>query len=380
MASGYLVRQSIFLEALSICGEVTAVLFYTDQSGLIGKPAWLHKLFILPPPPSHNNTSKLIDLARDLLDPRPRMLRRVDVGVSRKRFRELNLDDFDLLFAYRFDFAYWAGVLGTPDLLLDIDDPEHLRRQRQLETRNNHVDFRTRIDLIKLRSFERKWANRVSRVFVCQDKDRDPFWPVIPEVVPNAVSVPDVKPVREGNELKLLFLGSLTGSKDSANIDGVLWFVEKVWPLILARVPDVVLDLVGQAGSFIQQEIAPIMGIRFLGFIESIDVVFRDATASIVPIRFGTGTRIKILDAMAHGCPVVSTSMGADGLGATPDKNLLIADSEAQFANHCVSLLTKKDLREKYAAAGFSFVKEKFLRDNIVQQLSRHFGELLANR
>lgn len=137
--------------------------------------------------------------------------------------------------------------------------------------------------------------------------------------------------VREPEEpLKLLFVGA--GSYQP-NEHGIAWFVENVFPHIRDRIP-AVLDVVGAPPNNPIQ--AP--GVTYRGYVPSLEDYYRDAHVSVVPIFFGSGTRGKIVEAMAYGTPVVSTTIGAEGLHVAPDTHYLRADTAEEFVSALVDV------------------------------------------
>jgi glycosyltransferase involved in cell wall biosynthesis len=102
-----------------------------------------------------------------------------------------------------------------------------------------------------------------------------------------------------------------------------------------------------------------------MGFVEDMSTEVSSAAVVAVPIRYGSGTRIKILEAFAHEVPVVSTSLGAEGLGAVNGKHLLVADTPEEFAKSCTMLLTDNELRSKLIHHGRQLVRESFDWRNI---------------
>lgn len=135
----------------------------------------------------------------------------------------------------------------------------------------------------------------------------------------------------------LAFLGSMDWMP---NIEGVRWFVRDSWPLIKAQAPEARLRIVGRKpGPEIMALSKSDPSIEITGTVADVRPHLRDATAMIVPLLSGGGTRIKILEAMALGLPVISTTVGAEGLPFTHGRRLLLADQARSFADECLSLL-----------------------------------------
>jgi len=164
----------------------------------------------------------------------------------------------------------------------------------------------------------------------------------------------------------LVFLGSMDWRP---NIDGLNWFVSSVLPLIRARCPSVSLAVVGRRGLAQRDS-----RIHVTGTVEDVRPHLWRSAVSIVPLRIGGGTRLKIYEAMAARVPVVSTSVGAEGLDVLDAENIQIADSAEAFAERCVALLSDAEARRKQAQAAWEMVSACYSWEVI----SRRFEQLLA--
>jgi glycosyltransferase involved in cell wall biosynthesis len=174
-------------------------------------------------------------------------------------------------------------------------------------------------------------------------------------IIPNAVNLPDYADVHETpRPNQLIFAGSLGYS---ANYDAMCWFMREVYPLIRARVPDVQLTITGGAAN---RSVPAAPNVLHTGYVDDVRPLVAGAWISVVPIRMGGGTRVKILEAMALGTPVVATSKGAEGLDVTHDTHLLIADAPCLFAEHVLRLLRDADLRNRLAQNARELVAQRY--------------------
>jgi glycosyltransferase involved in cell wall biosynthesis len=176
--------------------------------------------------------------------------------------------------------------------------------------------------------------------------------------VPTGVDVGFFRPP-EGAQptADLVFVGSMDWMP---NIDGVVWFVTEVLPLIKRKLPDCSLAVVGRTPGREVTELAEReSGIRITGTVADVRPWLWESKVSIVPLRIGGGTRLKIYEAMAAGTPVVSTTVGAEGLDISPGENILIADEAGAFAEACVRLISDRDERSRLADAARRHVETK---------------------
>ncbi|MBC7482470.1 MAG: glycosyltransferase [Rhizobacter sp.] len=153
-----------------------------------------------------------------------------------------------------------------------------------------------------------------------------------------------------------------TGSMDwDANIDGVRYFLDQVWPLVLASVPEARFRVVGRSPpASLTQAAAKLPGVEFTGFVDDVRSHVHAAQAFVIPLLVGGGTRIKAFEAMAMGCPVVSTAVGIEGLGAESDQHFLERDGASAFAEGVIALLQQPDLRTGVSGRARALVEDRF--------------------
>ncbi len=173
--------------------------------------------------------------------------------------------------------------------------------------------------------------------------------------VPTGVDVDYFAPPRPAKPTTdLVFLGSMDWR---ANIDGIRWFAADVLPRIRRRRPDCSLSVVGRRPN---AEIVRLgeadPRIHVTGTVDDVRPYLWETAVSIVPLRIGGGTRLKIYEAMAARIPVVSTTIGAEGLDVRDGENIALADSPEAFAERCLALLEDAEARRKQAQAAWEMV------------------------
>ena len=146
-----------------------------------------------------------------------------------------------------------------------------------------------------------------------------------------------------------------------ANADGVQWFLNLVWPQVVAAVPQAQFLVVGRhpPASLVAAG-RRAANVRFTGFVDDVRSYIRQSHASVIPLLVGSGTRIKAFEAMAMGSPVVSTSVGIEGLDVKPDEHFLQSDEPAGFAQAVVRLLTDPCRRADLSRHARDLVESKF--------------------
>jgi sugar transferase (PEP-CTERM/EpsH1 system associated) len=190
-------------------------------------------------------------------------------------------------------------------------------------------------------------------------------------VVPNGVDTAAFQTTVAGrsssNETPntLLFVGSMDYH---ANVDAVVWFVREIWPDVSSRFPSLTFTIAGRNPGPKVQALAS-TSVRITGSVDDIRPFYLSAAAVVVPLRVGSGTRLKILEAMAAGVPVVSTSLGAEGLEAADGVHLLTGDSRREFTSALIRLIQDRALAAALANAGLTLVAERYDWSIIGQRL-----------
>jgi polysaccharide biosynthesis protein PslH len=194
------------------------------------------------------------------------------------------------------------------------------------------------------------------------------------DVLPNGVDTETLPPLAPSPGNKLLFVGNL---RYRPNDDAVDWMVRDILPRVREEIEDAELMVVGaRQGRCDRSE----QGVRFLGMVDDLVTCYRGAQLALAPLRAGGGTRLKILEAMALGRPVVSTTLGCEGLPVVPGEHLLTADSPQTFAAAIVRLLRDRRLCEQIAGRARSLVERELGWAKIGGQLLSLYDRLSRAR
>jgi glycosyltransferase involved in cell wall biosynthesis len=254
----------------------------------------------------------------------------------------------DLVLASEVDMAEYALRLAyRPRLLEDVE----LASLREAYTSAGSVAARLRHGLtwFKTKNYVRRLVASFDGCTVVSEIERSIVEGLAPkatrlEVVPNGVNLSDGSvDFGEPRENTLIYAGSLTYS---ANFDAVDFFLREIYPLVRRRRPGVKLLVTGAADADLRRRLPQSEGVAFSGYLDDVRPAVSQSWLSVVPLRQGGGTRAKILESLMLGTPVVSTSKGAEGLELQPERDILIADSPAEFAASVVRLLEDPSLRE----------------------------------
>lgn len=278
---------------------------------------------------------------------------------------------FDMVLASELRTAPYASLAkGTPRVFEDVELIalwERFSQQRNLIRRARHA-----FTWHKTRRFMARFLTEFDACTVVSELERSLVQDLVPDgyqvtVVPNGVDlstyVGDFGAPRQGT---LIYPGALTYS---ANFDAMSFFLHRVFPLVRHQHPKVGLCITGRYDGVPIERLPLGHGVELSGHLPDIRPAIAQSWACIVPLRLGSGTRLKILEAMALGTPVVSTSKGAEGLAVTPEKDILIADEPREFANALVRLLEDASLHKRLSDNGRRLVNEHYGWNHIGQAL-----------
>jgi sugar transferase (PEP-CTERM/EpsH1 system associated) len=207
--------------------------------------------------------------------------------------------------------------------------------QRALSEFDAHITVSER-DADALRAM-----NRSARVFVIENGVDSAYY--------------ELAKTESASRNRVVFVGSMDYH---ANVEGVLNFARAVWPTIHRAKPELVFTIVGKDPAPAVRELSSIAGIEITGSVDDVRPYYREAVAAVVPLNVGGGSRLKILEAMAAGVPVVSTTLGAEGLDVRDRENILIADGSDGLAKTVIDLSDDGSLRAHIVSGGEQLVAE----------------------
>ena len=288
-----------------------------------------------------------------------------EAAAARTLADKLRNGDHALVFCYRLSsFALLTTLVRLPlprpkRLAVDFDDIESNVIERLLRQPDRKSGFEQDL-LLKLERAEtlrteQRALDDADWVSVCSELDARTLAARGPKaalrVVPNSFpALPALPPRPWHPPARALFLGTMTYHP---NEDAALYFCQEILPLVRRELDGgITLDIVGKAPSQRVCDLAEADRVTVVGGVPAVEPHYAAADFVVVPIRYGGGTRIKILEALALGRPMVSTTIGAEGLDLRDGTDILLADTPADFARHCVALARDPDLRARLAESG----------------------------
>jgi len=205
------------------------------------------------------------------------------------------------------------------------------------------------------RRLEREWLPRFEVILTASEEDRRRVDHPDVRVFPNAL--PEIPRPQLAEADVIVFSGNL---EYHPNVEGVRWFRTRIWPRIRENAPEVEWQLLGSNPEAVARFTSGDSRIRMLGPVDDAVAHLARAKVCLAPLLSGSGTRFKILEAWAAGRAVVSTTLGAEGLGARDGEHLLLADDPDEFANAVLRLWKDRALRTRLGEAGREHYQERF--------------------
>jgi len=196
--------------------------------------------------------------------------------------------------------------------------------------------------------------------------------------IPNGVETELLQPLPAALDCNtLLFVGTMGYPP---NIDAVLYFCNEILPLIERRISNIKLLVVGNHPTSEIIKLGKRKNVLVTGYVSDVIPYYNKVCITIIPLRAGGGTRLKIIESMALGRPVVSTRVGAEGLNVVDQKNIIIADTPSKFSEGVIRLLQDKNLREEISRNARQVVESNYDWQTINQKLVALYSNLLAKR
>ena len=212
-----------------------------------------------------------------------------------------------------------------------------------------------------MNEFERRALNEFDAHLVVSDQDAEQLRKINSNarifVIENGVDAAYYEDEQSSTKERIVFVGSMDYH---ANIDGAKNFTRHVWPTIRQLRTQLRFTIVGRHPSPQVRKLSSIDGVEVTGSVPDVRPYYREALAAVVPLNVGGGSRLKILEAMAAGVPVVSTTLGAEGLDVNDGENILLTESAVQLAGRIIALIEDPELRTRLIAGGRALVRERY--------------------
>ena len=299
--------------------------------------------------------------------------------------RQRRFDVVNLEFPYLGHLRLRQSPKGVRPPLLVIDAHEIAHDMVRQFARSGGVSRRLYAGLNwrKLRREELSIFREADGIFACSVQDQQRILSEVPSartaVVPNAADVQYYRPHPSdpsADGRTVVFFGLLS---TYPNIDGSLWFLREIWPRIAAARPEARCRIIGKGAPRALLELAG-PRVEIVGLVADLRPHLSSAAALVVPLRIGGGTRLKIVEGMAMAKAIVSTTLGAEGISAVPERDILIADDPESFAASVMRLLDDSALASRLGASARRLAVERYSWSTAGARLEHFYRELLAER
>lgn len=365
--SGPKVKTYYVLKYLAQHHDVTLVSFVRDSD----KPEYIQHLEtlcerVIPVPISRSKTRDLRFLGQSLLSGDPWMMLRDERPEMRKVLANLAATTrFDVVHADQLNMGQYALMFQNSRKVLDLHNALWMLYKRLADTTSltSPMKYILMRDWTLLKQYEGEMCRRFDAVTAVSDEDRKLLIEAGARddivVIPIAIDTDEQALInRRPANPHIVHIGTMYWPP---NIDGITWFLDEIYPLVKQQVPDVRCTLIGSRppASIIERGHTD-RTLTVTGYVEDPLPFLEDSSMMVVPLRAGGGMRVKILNALSQGIPMVSTTVGCEGINLANGKDILIADDPQKFAQETTRLLTDAELNYDLTQTGRQTVQQLY--------------------
>ncbi|MEM2046086.1 MAG: glycosyltransferase [Candidatus Bathyarchaeia archaeon] len=293
----------------------------------------------------------------------------------RKRIADAFCKPYDIVWVHFMENLVYLpefNLNSKPLVILDQHNADELFWANYARSGLPWVRFFAWQNIWKLRRFQRQVLRLVDVVLSVSEEDAAFTRMCLPNpstqvwVVPNGVDTEYFQPQsNKERQNRIIFCGAMD---IFMNIDAVVWFARNVFPKLREAVPDAEFWIVGRDPTPDVRALGAIPGVYVTGRVEDVRPYYAKAKVAVAPFRYGGGTKLKVLEAMALGVPVVATPIGSQGLGVEPGRHLFVADNSEVFSQQVIMLLEDEVLRRQIALNARRLVEQKYSWESIVRE------------
>jgi glycosyltransferase involved in cell wall biosynthesis len=296
--------------------------------------------------------------------------------------KELNRGTYDVVVASQLYTApYLSNMLTPPKIFEEVELTLIKEQYTRASTRPTRL--RSQVTWLKHKQYMGWLLPQFDSCSVVSEIEKNHVREAAPQydrvaIIPNGVDMEalrlsDVEPQPQ----TLVFNGALTYK---ANHDGMRYFLKEIWPSLRIAESHLNLSITGSTKGVDLSQLQLSDGVTLTGYVPDIRPIVAGAWACVVPLRIGGGTRLKILEAMALGTPVIATTKGAEGIAVMPEENILIADDPTRFVAQTVRLLHDADLRKRLSENGRRLIEEKYNWQTLGDQFNALIESVVSER
>ena len=346
-------------------------------------------------PIRRSRVSDLRYFLRSLLSQRPFLVERDDLAEMRAVVKQIVKSEHvdvihaDQLTMTQFGFPLDLNGSKKPALVFDAHNAVWTITERMKENAPFYLKLPLWLETSRIKQYEGMIVSDFESTLAVTEPDRLALLEAVRayegksdgqiapiSVIPIAVDTHDIQPVaRDVDSFNILTMGTLYYPP---NADGIRWFLQEVFPLVRKEMPNVTITIVGKnpPRDFVRRAEDPESGVIVTGFVDELDPYFAKSALMVIPVRAGGGMRVRILEAFARAMPVVTTTIGLEGIDAQPGKDVLVADTPSDFADAVLDLMQAKSLQSKLASNGRQLVESKYDWQVVLSELDKTYERL----
>ena len=368
---GTSLRNFNIIQGLAQIHQVTLLSFLEDNQTT--EPAVIQPLLdlcqqiVTVPVPSRSTGKRLGQLLTTRLPDMAHRLYSTPFDISLRRL--LTENEFDIVQIEGIELARYAESIRIVSNGIKIIFDDH-NAETELQQRNFETDLRqpkrwvaagySWVQVQRLARFERWACDVADGVTAVSSADKIHLQKLLPDkpitVIPNCIDVSQYQlDMAETIPFDLVFSGKMDYRP---NVDAVLWFADAVWPLVRKQRPLATLAIVGQKPHARLERLREVDGITLTGWVDKVQPYLAGAKVYIMPFRIGSGTRLKLIEAMAAGLPIVSTPIGAEGFPVQSGREIVLAERPEEMATAVVTLLNNPEQRQQLGASARQFAQQ----------------------
>lgn len=324
-----------------------------------------------------------IDVPRSVANLAKSYLQNISLNVYRSRSVALRdeiaavADQYDVIFIDHYEAFQYVPQTYRGRVILRIHNAEFMMWRRFARLQKNPLKkLVTLLESYRIRRLERKYSRRADVVLgPAEDNmhieprasvraEKFVSFPFLGDESQLELPLPDFEQVGHN----IIYVGTLTWEP---NVDGLLWFISECWATVRAKFPDVKLSIIGKnPDPRLTEAVAQSQGIELTGFVEDLEPYFLQSKVNIVPLRFGSGIKVKVINGLYRGIPMVTTPIGIESIDITPGRDILLAEDATAFADHVSALLADSQQCRALADHGRETAAEKYTWQALYRTLS----------
>ena len=348
-----------------------------DRKNILEMEKTVDSLITIPWRESEKFSSKFyLEVIKNLLSKYPYVVKKYFSPNMKNKVNEIvGMENIDLIVCdFLFPTINIPGNIRRPKILFEHNVESTIWERHFKKQSNLLLKLYLFLQLKKLLRYEKETVNKYDHCIVVSELDkeriRNNFGKREVSVVPTGVDTDYFKPTACSKKAyNIVFTGSMDWLP---NEDGIIYFVDKIFPIIKKKVPQANLSIVGRNPTEKVKKLEDsYKGVEVTGYVNDIRPFLDRSEIFIVPLRIGGGTRIKIFEAMAMQKPVISTTVGAEGLPVKHYENIIIADDPEVFAEETIRLLQNEHIRDRIGSKGQELVVKNHSWINAAKEFER---------